>query len=141
MIKYLTVDQVIYVHDHLLSQHGGLAGIRDLGLLISALEMPKSAFHGEEIHPTLFDKAAAYLFHIARNHPFNDGNKRTAAFAACLFLRINNFSLKIDQTEYELIVIATAEGLLSKPQIRTFLANASKKGKKKGLSKKRKRTL
>lgn len=89
MIKFLPVEQVIFYHDRLIEQYGGLTGIRDIGLLLSALEMPKASISGEYLHKTIFDKAAAYLYHIVCNHPFIDGNKRTGAFSALVFLDIN----------------------------------------------------
>jgi len=67
-----------------------LPGVRDNNLLHSALEMPKLSFGGQEIYPTVYEKAAAYLYHIARNHPFIDGNKRTAYFVTRAFLVANN---------------------------------------------------
>lgn len=126
MITYLTVDQAIKVHDRLIEQHGGLPGIREIGLLASAMEMPKSAFNGHEMFPTLLDKAAAYLFYIAKNHPFLDGNKRTAAFVAVLFLRMNGLKISIDKQQYELLVVGTAEGLISKAQIFLFFERSVK---------------
>lgn len=126
MITYITVDQAIRVHDGLIEQHGGLHGIRDIGLLASALEMPKSAFDGHEMFPTIVDKAAAYLFYLARNHPFIDGNKRTAAFTAVLFLRMNGIKIFFDQQQYELLVVGTAEGLVSKAQILLFFEKSVK---------------
>jgi len=92
MIKFLPVEMVILYHDKLIDEYGGLKGIRDMGLLLSALEMPKSSMCGVDFHPTIFDKAAAYLFHIVCNHPFNDGNKRTGAFAAAVFLEIHGMN-------------------------------------------------
>ena len=71
MIKFFTVEQVIEIHDAFLEDHGGLPGIQDKGLLISAVEMPRASMFGEYLHKTLYDKAAAYLFHIVQNHPFN----------------------------------------------------------------------
>jgi death-on-curing protein len=126
MIVYITVDQVIKIHDRQIEQHGGLQGIRDLGLLTSAMEMPKSSFGGVEMYPTIFDKAAAYVFYIAKNHPFFDGNKRTAAFTALLFLRINGLNLTLDLKQYELLVIGLAEGLISKTQMGHFFARSDK---------------
>jgi death-on-curing protein len=120
MTIYITVDQAIKIHDGLIKQHGGLQGIRNIGLLTSAIEMPKSAFDGQQMYPTLFDKAAAYLFYLAKNHPFFDGNKRTEAFVALLFLRMNECKFAMDEMQYELLVIGTAEGLISKAQISLF---------------------
>lgn len=122
MIDFITIEQAINVHDRLLEQHGGLHGIRDAGLLASALEMPKASMFGEDLHPTLFDKAAAYLFHLVKNHPFNDGNKRTGAFIAILFLRMNAINIKVDLKLYEDLVLLTANGLANKAQISAFLS-------------------
>jgi death-on-curing protein len=122
MTDFITVEQAIKVHDRLVDQHGGLHGIRDLGLLASAMEMPKAAMFGEDLHPTLFDKAAAYLFHIVKNHPFNDGNKRTGAFVSILFLRMNEVPIIIDQKKYEELVLLTANSLANKSQISAFFS-------------------
>lgn len=69
MIKFFTVEQVIEIHDAFLEDHGGLPGIRDKGLLISAVEMPRASMFGEYLHKTIYDKAGAYLFHIWRTDP------------------------------------------------------------------------
>jgi death-on-curing protein len=122
MIDFITVEQALNVHDRLLEQHSGLHGIRDLGLLISALEMPKATMFGENLHPTLFDKSAAYLFHIVKNHPFNDGNKRTGSFIAVLFLWMNEVKIKVDQKQYEDLVLLTATSLAHKTQINAFFS-------------------
>jgi death-on-curing protein len=127
MTTYLSVEQVILIHDRQVKKHGGLEGIRDLGLLISALEMPKSTFSGKDLHRTLYDKAAAYLFHIVQNHPFFDGNKRTGAFVTLLFLKMNGAKLHLDQNQYENLVILTAKGHASKSQISQFLRKSCKK--------------
>jgi len=87
MIKYLTIEQVLEIHEALVEKFGGLIGIRDINLLISAVEAPKAAMFGDDLYPTIFDKAAVCLFHIVRNHSFNDANKRTSFLAAYLFLR------------------------------------------------------
>jgi len=120
MITYLTVDQSIKVHDMLIKQHGGLAGISDLGLLTSAIEIPKSSFDGVKLHPTVSEMAAAYLFHLIKNHPFCDGNKRTGSFLAFLFLRLNNIHFKLDVMQYEILVIGVAENLVTKSQVAQF---------------------
>jgi len=93
MIKFLTIEQIIQLHDALLKDHCGLAGIRDKGLLASAVDMPRVATFGEYLHKTIYDKAAAYLFHLVQNHPFLDGNKRTGAFTAILFLEENGVQI------------------------------------------------
>lgn len=129
MTAYLTIEEIILLHDRQVRVHGGLEGIRDLGLLASAIDMPRTTFDGKELHKSLFDKAAAYLFHIIKNHPFNDGNKRTGAFTAILFLRMNGIKLDLDLAQYENLVILTAKGHASKTQISRFFKNFSKKKK------------
>jgi len=127
MIHYLTVDQAIKAQFRLVQEHGGVIGIRDVGLLTSAMEMPKIAYNGQDVHVTIFHKAAAYLFHLIKNHPFIDGNKRTGAFLAILFLRLNNVQLLINQKQYETLVIGIAAGLISKAQISLFFEKSQKK--------------
>ena len=122
MIRFIPVSAALIIHDYLIETYGGAKGIRDYGLLLSALEMPKSAFGGQDMHLTFFDKAAAYLYHVARNHPFVDGNKRTASALALIFLEMNQIKVKIDMHDYEDLVVATAEGLISKKEIAHFLA-------------------
>jgi death on curing protein len=75
-VEYLRVEEVIDFHDFLIEKYGGLSGIRDLGLLNLAMAMPQQSFMGEELHQTIYEKAAAYLYHLVMNHPFFDENKR-----------------------------------------------------------------
>lgn len=120
MIHFIPVDVALIIHDDLIDSYGGAKGIRDYGLLLSALEMPKSSFGGKDLHPTLFDKAAAYLFHVTKNHPFIDGNKRTATALALTFLEMNEVKIKVDAHDFEELAVATAEGLVSKKEIALF---------------------
>lgn len=129
MTLYLTVDQAIKVHDLLIQQHGGLPGIRDIGLLTSAIEMPKSSFDGIKLHPTASEKAAAYLFHVIKNHPFCDGNKRTGSFLALLFFRMNSIRFSFDVMQYEILVIGVAENLVTKSQVAQFFDKSMKSPK------------
>jgi death-on-curing protein len=89
-------------------------------LLISSVEMPRSSFFGEDLHKTLYDKAAAYLFHIVSNHPFNDGNKRTGALTAILFLETNVVAIDFCEEEYEELVIQVAQSKKTKKEIADF---------------------
>ena len=107
MSEFLTLDEVLAIHADQLHEHGGSDGIRDLGLLESALSMPRAGFGGTLLHETLMEQAAAYLFHIARNHPFVDGNKRTALDTALTFLWMNG--CVIDATVDE--VVELTEGV------------------------------
>ena len=91
---FLNVEQVIDFHNEIVNEFGGAHGIRDISLLISAVEMPKASMFGEFLHPSIYDKAAAYLFHIVCNHPFVDGNKRSGLTTALTFLDVNGVTLK-----------------------------------------------
>ena len=91
--EFLTVDDVLDLHDALLDEHGGQPGIRDRGLLESAVATPAQTFDGAFLHEGLFQMAAAYAFHIAENQPFVDGNKRAAIGAALVFLDINEVDI------------------------------------------------
>jgi len=127
MTKFFTVEQVIEIHDDFLEDHGGLAGIRDKGLLISALEMPRASMFGEYLHKTIYDKAAAYLFHIVQNHPFNDGNKRTGALTTIFFLEENGVKIAFSDKDYEEFVVNVAQGQKSKEEIAYFLKHGKEK--------------
>ena len=87
---FLTLAEILEVHRELLESHGGRGGVRDIGLLESAIAMPQSGAGGEYHHRSIFDMAAAYAFHIVENQPFIDGNKRAALAAALVFLEISD---------------------------------------------------
>ena len=93
---FLTLDEVLAIHADQIRRYGGRSGIRDLALLQSALGTPETTFEGDYLHTSAFEMAAAYLFHISRNHPFVDGNKRVAFFATDVFLRLNGWRLDVD---------------------------------------------
>jgi death-on-curing protein len=95
---FLTVDEVVALHDDQLHQFGGSDGIRDASSLDSAVAVPTSTFDGAYLHVDLFEMAAAYAFHIAENQPFLDGNKRTGLNAAIVFLDLNGW-LVLDPNE------------------------------------------
>lgn len=121
---YFTLQEIIEFHTEIIEKYGGVDGIRDIGLLASAIDMPKAKMYGEYLHPTIFDKAAAYLFHIISNHPFLDGNKRTGTMAALTFLRLNETHIKFTKkqsADLEELVVQTADGKMTKKQISKFL--------------------
>lgn len=93
--EFLTLDEVLGIHADQIRRYGGSAGLRDLGLLRSALAMPQTTYDDEFLHGTIFEMAAAYLFHLARNHPFIDGNKRTALMITLVFLGLNGQRLEV----------------------------------------------
>lgn len=117
---FLTVEEVIDFHTEMINEFGGIHGIREIGLLISAVEMPKASMFGEFLHPTTYDKAAAYLFHIVCNHPFLDGNKRTGLVSSLTFLDINKITLNYHEKDLEELVTNVAKGKAQKENISRF---------------------
>ena len=101
MTVYLTVQQVLFVHARLIDTTGGDHGLRDLGLLESAVARPQTTFDGQNLYPDLFQKTAALMESLAQNHPFVDGNKRTAITAAAMFLSQNGRRLQTTNQELE----------------------------------------
>lgn len=128
MIKYLTLEQVIRLHDALVEQFGGLKGIRDTNLLLSSIDCPMMTAFGQDLYPTVYDKASTYLFGIVCNHPFNDGNKRTGAGAAYLFLQINKVPILFEDEAYEHFVVKVARGKTTKEEISCFLEHGAETG-------------
>ena len=121
--EFLDLEEVLEIHALQLDEFGGIAGVRDRGLLESAVEQPRATAFGELLHADLFEMAAAYLFHIAKNHAFLDGNKRTALVAALVFLDINGVSLERDDERLYELTMAAAEGRADKAQIADQLRN------------------
>ena len=117
---FLGLDEMIEIHHDQIKRYGGPAGIRDMELLKSAIAMPPASFGGEDLHKDLYEMAAAYLFHITRNHPFIDGNKRTGAVASVVFLIMNGIELNADEDSFEKMVRSVAEGKTHKTAIAKF---------------------
>jgi len=117
---FLALDDVLAIHEDRIRRYGGSSGLRDLGLLESAVAMPQATFGGAYLHGTLYEMAAAYLFHIAKNHPFLDGNKRTALACALSFLRLNALKVKAGEDELVDLVLGVVEGGISKAAIAVF---------------------
>jgi death-on-curing protein len=118
---FLAIDEVIEIHLDQIRRYGGISGIRDMGLLQSAVAMPAVTYAGEFLHHDLFEMAAAYLFHIIRNHPFIDGNKRTGTVTALVFLSLNDTEVEIDEEVFEEVVRSVAEGKTDKATVAEFL--------------------
>jgi death-on-curing protein len=110
MIRYLTLVEVLNLHRQIIEQSGGALGVRDLGALQSALAQPRMTFSGEDLYPTLADKAAALSFSIIMNHPFVDGNKRTGHAAMETFLVLNGLEISDSVDEQEQVILALASG-------------------------------
>lgn len=119
--EFLDIDDVIEIHRLQLAEFGGLDGIRDMGLLDSAIAQPRATFGGDFLHEDLFAMAAAYLFHMVKNHPFLDGNKRTGLLAATTFLDINGCPLKRSSPFLYSATMDVAGGLLDKHALADIL--------------------
>ena len=120
---FLMVEEVLELHEEALDAFGGSAGVRDQGLLASAVATPQASFGGEFLHRDLFAMAAAYAFHLCKNHPFVDGNKRTAFYATLVFLERNGVAAPDEAGGERLAdaLIAIAEDRLGKDELRALL--------------------
>jgi death-on-curing protein len=107
-MKYLTPEQVLFIHSRVIAETGGIHGVRDLGLLESAVARPQATFDGKELYADVFIKAAALMDSLVNNHPFADGNKRTGVMSAGLFLLINGYKLKTSSAGMEDITLRVA---------------------------------
>jgi death-on-curing protein len=118
---FLDIDHTMRLHRNLIEVYGGSEGIRDVGLLHSAIATPQASFGGEFLHRDLFEMAAAYLYHIVQNHPFMDGNKRTGAAAAIIFLSMNDMELIVEEEALVNLVLQVACGAIGKPDVAAFM--------------------
>lgn len=109
-IRYLTLREALQLHERIIAQSGGASGLLNPGALESALQQPRQTFGGEDLYPTLVDKAATLAFSLILNHPFLDGNKRLGHAAMEVFLLLNGFELFADVDEQERIILAVAAG-------------------------------
>lgn len=119
---WITKEMAIAIHDRQLAEHGGISGVRDEGLLESALARAQNLLHYADTTPSLFYLAAAYGFGIARNHPFLDGKKRTAFVATYLFLKMNGVAMHIDQPAEYLTFLALSTGDVTEEQLAAWLS-------------------
>ena len=119
---WVRLDVVLAIHRRQLSEHSGLDGIRDQGMLESALGRPTNKYSYESPKPSLAQLAAAYAFGIANNHPFIDGNKRTAFVVCELFLRLNKQGLEASAEEKYIIFLSLADGTLSEEALAQWIA-------------------
>lgn len=113
---HLSVEIVRDIHTAVLAAFGGAAGVRDAALLESAVAAPRASFGGRSVFADLAEVAAAYLFYLCRNHPFVDGNKRTAMAAAIVFLRLNGIEPAADGDAWEALVLDVAASRLDREQ-------------------------
>lgn len=123
MIRYLRLFEVLELHRQTLKQSGGMPGLRDLGLLESAVAQPLMTFDGQELYPTLVEKAVALGFSLISNHPFMDGNKRTGHASMETFLILNQWEIYADADEQEKVILALAAGEIDRSSFSDWLNN------------------
>jgi death-on-curing protein len=116
-VKFLAREEILRVHSMLIEHYGGAHGLRDEGLLLSALAQPEASFDATYLHVDFAEMAAAYGFHLAQNHPFLDGNKRIALAAMLVFLEINGHPLHVGQEELYAVMLGVAEGRVTKGEL------------------------
>ncbi len=124
-MNYLTTEQVLFLHARLIEETGGTHGVRDLGLLLSALGKPLASFKDQDLYPDVFSKAAAMMDSLIRNHPFLDGNKRTGVMAGGLFLLRNGFQLTASNASLEALALDIAQSKVAIEEMAIWIrANA-----------------
>jgi death-on-curing protein len=128
---HLTVDIVREIHADALAKFGGSAGVREPALLESAVAAPQASFGGKSVYADMAEIAGAYLFYLCRNHPFIDGNKRTALGACIVFSRLNGIEPRPDGPEWEKLTLSVASSELDREgtaaQLRKLLVKAKRK--------------
>lgn len=123
--EFLTLDEILEIHDDQIQHYGGDVGIRDRGLLESAVAMPQQSFGGQYLHRDIFEMAAAYAFHVAESQAFVDGNKRTGLAAAYVFLALNGFRLIEQEDRLYEAMIAVGTRRLDKAGLAQLLRELS----------------
>ena len=118
---FLTLTEIIKVHTDQIKRYGGQQGIRDVGLLESALSQPEASFSGEWLHRDLHEMASAYAYHLCQNHPFIDGNKRTALACALVFLELNGISMRDPKGLLKEGMLQIASGKMKKTEFSGLL--------------------
>lgn len=130
-MKYLSVQDILLLHYLAVENSGGSHGLRDLGLLESAVTRPQASFGGENLYPTLFLKVVALVHSLLRNHAFVDGNKRTSMYAGMTFLELNGYRFEAGQKEVVMFALKIENDRLSVEEIASWFEDRSKKAKSK----------
>ena len=126
MINYLELEEVLALHEVSIQEFGGFKGLRDLGLLESAVSQPKQAFGGDELYPQIWDKVSVLGFSISENQPFLDGNKRTAALSMMVFLDLNGYELSVEKGEVYKAIMELANKRMTRKALAQWLKENSK---------------
>ncbi len=121
-LRFLGLEEILALHAEQIERYGGAVGVRDLGLLESAAAMPEAAFGSDYLHGTLPEMASAYLYHLAQNHAFVDGNKRVAVATTFMFLFLNALELECDEDELVELTVGVAAGKTTKAEVAVFIA-------------------
>ena len=129
IIEFLSLDEVIFILNDQITNYGGINGIRDMNLLISAISIPKQSFDGVYLHKSIPSMAAAYVFHICQNHPFLDGNKRVALASSLVFLEMNKYSFECNHDILYDTIIQSASGKIKKEELIIFYEKHSKENR------------
>ena len=119
--RFLTLSEVLTILRDQIARYGGDFGVRDIGLVSSAIAVPQASFEGKYLHVGLYEMAAAYAFHLCQNHPFVDGNKRVALASALVFLDLNGVTIEDPDDRLYPLMISVASGRTQKPEIATAL--------------------
>ena len=117
MYEFLSVDDVLLIHQHQIDRFGGATGVRDFDLLESALAQPPMTFGDQFLHQDVFEMASAYLFHLTSNHPFIDGNKRIGLACALIFLDLNGVLISTGTDQLYVLTMEVAQGRKTKEEI------------------------
>ncbi len=120
-MRYLTLSEVLEIYSRVMQHSGGTVGIHDLGALESAVAQPRMTFGGTDLYPTIVEKAAALGFSLIQNHPFVDGNKRTAHAAMETFLVLNGYEILAMIDEQEQVILKVASGEIGRDAFTDWL--------------------
>ncbi|HML96608.1 MAG TPA: type II toxin-antitoxin system death-on-curing family toxin [Thermodesulfobacteriota bacterium] len=116
-MRYLTLNEVLRIYEVIMEKSGGLAGVRDMGMLSSCVAQPRMVFNNRELYTTVFEKAAALGFSLISNHPFIDGNKRIGHAAMETFLVLNGYEITASIDEQERLILSVASGEKSRKEL------------------------
>jgi death-on-curing protein len=120
-VRYLTLNEVLEIYRRIVAQSGGSFGIRDLHAVESSLAQPRATFGGEDLYPTVVEKASALGFSLIQNHPFVDGNKRIGHAAMEIFLILNGFEIDATVDDQEQVILTVASGNMQRDQFTEWL--------------------
>ncbi|UWX58711.1 type II toxin-antitoxin system death-on-curing family toxin [Chlorobaculum sp. MV4-Y] len=120
-MRFLELHEVLHIHHDQITRYGGTLGVRDMGLLTSAIAMPTATFKGDFLHTDIHEMAAAYLFHLVRSCPFLDGNKRVGAVSAIVFLALNGYDFEAPEDDLVEMVCGVARSELEKTDVALFM--------------------